>query len=144
MRLDTDVLVLGGGPAGTWAAIAAAGTGADVVLADKGYCGTSGATASGGNNLWYLPEDPDVRDAAMAEREAAGGGLTDRTWMTRVQEETYRQVNRLAGWGYRFRSTSTAGSGATRCRGRSTCAACAAGCGAPASASSTTIRRWSC
>jgi hypothetical protein len=58
---------------------------ADVVLADKGYCGTSGATASGGNNLWSLPEDPDVRDAAMAEREAAGGGLTDRTWMTRVQ-----------------------------------------------------------
>jgi succinate dehydrogenase/fumarate reductase flavoprotein subunit len=52
MRLDTDVLVLGGGPAGTWAAIAAAEAGADVVLADKGYCGTSGATASGGNNLW--------------------------------------------------------------------------------------------
>ncbi|GLY73679.1 FAD-dependent oxidoreductase [Actinoallomurus iriomotensis] len=104
MRLYTDVLVLGGGPAGAWAAIAAAGAAADVVLADKGYCGTSGATASGGNNLWYLPEDPDVRDAAMAEREAAGGGLTDRTWMTRVQEETYRQVNRLAGWGYRFPS----------------------------------------
>ncbi|GLY90341.1 FAD-dependent oxidoreductase [Actinoallomurus iriomotensis] len=60
------MLVLGGGPAGAWAAIAAAGAGADVVLADKGYCGTSGATASGGNNLWYLPEDPDVRAVAMA------------------------------------------------------------------------------
>ncbi|MCW2657822.1 MAG: FAD-dependent pyridine nucleotide-disulfide oxidoreductase, partial [Jatrophihabitans sp.] len=54
-RLDADVLVLGGGPAGTWAAIAAAEAGAQVVLADKGYCGTSGAAAAGGNNLWYVP-----------------------------------------------------------------------------------------
>ena len=100
--LDADVLVLGGGPAGAWAAIEAAAGGASVVLADKGYCGTSGAAASGGNNLWYLPEDAGVREAAMAERETAGGGLTDRGWMARVQDETYRQVNRLAGWGYRF------------------------------------------
>lgn len=51
-ELVADVLVLGGGPAGTWAAVAAAATGATVVLADKGYCGTSGAAAAGGNNLW--------------------------------------------------------------------------------------------
>jgi 2-polyprenyl-6-methoxyphenol hydroxylase-like FAD-dependent oxidoreductase len=43
--ITTDVLVLGGGPAGTWAALSAAKQGARVVLADKGYCGTSGATA---------------------------------------------------------------------------------------------------
>lgn len=50
-----DVLVLGGGPAGTWAAIAAARAGARVVLADKGYCGTSGATAPSGTGVWYVP-----------------------------------------------------------------------------------------
>ncbi|MEU9105231.1 FAD-binding protein [Streptomyces xanthophaeus] len=43
----TDVLVVGGGPAATWAALKAAEAGARVVLADKGYCGTSGATAAG-------------------------------------------------------------------------------------------------
>ena len=43
LELFTDVLVLGGGPAATWAALKAAQAGADVVLADKGYCGTSGA-----------------------------------------------------------------------------------------------------
>jgi NADPH-dependent 2,4-dienoyl-CoA reductase/sulfur reductase-like enzyme len=43
-----DVLVIGGGPAACWAAITAAANGASVVLADKGYCGTSGATASAG------------------------------------------------------------------------------------------------
>src|ERR1700733_4363084 len=34
-RYDVDVLVIGGGPAGTWAAISAAARGAKVVLADK-------------------------------------------------------------------------------------------------------------
>ena len=47
-ELVADVVVVGGGPAGTWAALAAARAGADVVLVDKGYCGTSGPTASGG------------------------------------------------------------------------------------------------
>jgi succinate dehydrogenase/fumarate reductase flavoprotein subunit len=43
MELDADVLVIGGGPAGTWAAVAAAAGGQKVVLADKGFCGTSAA-----------------------------------------------------------------------------------------------------
>ncbi len=42
LSLVTDVLVLGGGPAGAWAAIAARAAGAEVVLADKGFFGTSG------------------------------------------------------------------------------------------------------
>ncbi|OBB53749.1 hypothetical protein A5755_15505 [Mycolicibacterium fortuitum] len=50
--LSTGVLVIGGGPAATWAAISAAESGVRVILVDKGYCGTSGATAAGGNNLW--------------------------------------------------------------------------------------------
>ncbi|GAA0362474.1 FAD-binding protein [Microbispora corallina] len=99
---DADVLVLGGGPAGAWAAIAAAEAGAVVVLADKGYCGTSGSAASGGNNLWYVPPDLALREDAMARREAIAGGLTERRWMARVLDETYRQINRLAGWGYPF------------------------------------------
>ncbi|GII63806.1 pyridine nucleotide-disulfide oxidoreductase [Sphaerisporangium krabiense] len=99
---EADVLVIGGGPAGAWAAVAAAEAGAEVVLADKGYCGTSGSAASGGNNLWYLPPDPARREAAIAARETLAGHLTDRRWMARVLDETYRQVNRLADWGYPF------------------------------------------
>ncbi|MEU2395471.1 FAD-dependent oxidoreductase [Streptomyces sp. NPDC007369] len=38
----TDVLVVGGGPAATRAALEASRAGASVVLADTGYCGTSG------------------------------------------------------------------------------------------------------
>lgn len=102
IELDTDVLVLGGGPAGTWAAVAAATAGARVVLADKGYCGTSGSAASGGNNLWYVPPDPAARRASVAARFTAGGRLGDRWWMARVVEETYRRVGDLAAWGYPF------------------------------------------
>jgi succinate dehydrogenase/fumarate reductase flavoprotein subunit len=97
-----DVLVIGGGPAGCSAAIAAAERGAEVLLVDKGYCGTSGAAASAGVGIWYVPPDPVLREEAMASREALGGWLMDRDWMGRVLDETYLQVDRLAGWGYQF------------------------------------------
>ena len=59
VTLTADVLVIGGGPAGTWAAIKAAQAGADVVLADKGYCGSSGATAAVGTGVWYVDAGPE-------------------------------------------------------------------------------------
>jgi succinate dehydrogenase/fumarate reductase flavoprotein subunit len=89
--------VLGGGPAGTWAAVSAAEHGARVVLADKGFCGTSGATAAAGTGVWYIDPDPSHREAAMASREKLGGHLQDRRWMSRVLDCTYAQSSRLAG-----------------------------------------------
>ncbi|MBE1462896.1 FAD-binding protein [Kibdelosporangium phytohabitans] len=94
--LTADVLVVGGGPAATWAAVKAASTGARVVLADKGYCGTSGATASAGTGVWYVPPTPEARERAMASREALGGYLADRGWMARVLEQTYESINEFA------------------------------------------------
>ncbi|MCK1351322.1 FAD-binding protein [Bradyrhizobium sp. CW7] len=99
---DADVLVLGGGPAGTWAAISAAEHGARVVLADKGFCGTSGATAAAGTGVWYVDPAPERREAAMASREKLGGHLQDRRWMARVLDRTYAQSNQLADWGYPY------------------------------------------
>lgn len=100
----TDVLVLGGGPAGTWAAISAAQRGASVILADKGFCGTSGATAPSGTGVWYVQPDPAKREAAMASREVLGGYLQDRRWMARTLDQTYDNVGQLAQWGYPFRN----------------------------------------
>jgi succinate dehydrogenase/fumarate reductase flavoprotein subunit len=101
-QFEADVLVLGGGPAGTWAAISAARHGARVVLADKGFCGTSGATAAAGTGVWYVDPDPAQREAAMANREKMGGYLQDRRWMARVLDRTYAQSNQLADWGYPY------------------------------------------
>ncbi|MFJ8591102.1 FAD-dependent oxidoreductase [Streptomyces sp. NPDC093598] len=72
LEFTTDVLVVGGGPAATWAALKAAQDGADVILADKGYCGTSGATASAGNGVWYVPPEPAARQAAQAASTGCG------------------------------------------------------------------------
>ena len=94
--LSADVLVVGGGPAGTWAAIKAAQAGADVVLADKGRCGSSGATASVGTGIWYVEDEPELREAAMASREALGGHLAERDWMARVLDGTHARMDELA------------------------------------------------
>ncbi len=101
-NLQADVLVVGGGPAGTWAAWSAAFAGASVVLVDKGYCGSSGSAAASGNGVWYVPPDAKAREAAMASREALGGFLANRDWMQRVLDRTYTNVNLLAEWGYPF------------------------------------------
>jgi succinate dehydrogenase/fumarate reductase flavoprotein subunit len=94
--VSTDVLVIGGGPAGTWAAIKAVQAGADVVVADKGHTGSSGATASVGTGIWYVDDVPELREAAMVSRESLGGHLAEREWMTRVLDETHARVDELA------------------------------------------------
>lgn len=99
---DADVLVIGGGPAGTWAAVAAAARGARVVLADKGFCGTSGATAPSGTGVWWVAPELQARSAAKAQREAPGGHLANHLWMDRVLDTTWTLLQQLADWGYPF------------------------------------------
>lgn len=99
LTLDTDVLIIGGGPAGTWAALQARQQGADVVLVDKGYCGTSGATAPSGTGVWYVAPEPEARAKAKASREALGGYLADHHWMDRVLEQTWENMNLLGTQG---------------------------------------------
>ncbi|MBF6446241.1 FAD-binding protein [Nocardia elegans] len=94
-QIDADVLVIGGGPAACWAAIHAREAGAEVVLVDKGYCGTSGATAPAGTGVWYVAPDPAARAAAKAGREELGGFLADHHWMDRVLDQTYANMHRL-------------------------------------------------
>ncbi|KZM71434.1 FAD-dependent oxidoreductase [Nocardia terpenica] len=100
-EIAADVLVLGGGPAGVWAALAAAAEGARVVLVDKGRCGASGPTAKGIVSLWNIPPGP-ARDEAVRRSFEHGGQLGDPEWMHRVLAETHRRVDQLVRWGYRF------------------------------------------
>ncbi|PLR28805.1 oxidoreductase [Caulobacter zeae] len=91
---ETDVLVIGGGLAGTWATIAAAREGARVILADKGYCGTSGVTATAGPGHWWVP--PEHREAAVADRLKRSLGLGDPDWMARILDLTWTSLPQLS------------------------------------------------
>ncbi|MGO4682140.1 FAD-dependent oxidoreductase [Hyphomicrobium sp. 2TAF46] len=97
LSITTDVLIVGGGMAGAWAATSAAQAGAKVVLADKGYCGTSGVTATAGPGHWWVPPNPpEARDIAVANRVAAGLGLGEAEWMYRIIDQTWRTLPTLA------------------------------------------------
>nr|WP_246678934.1 MULTISPECIES: FAD-binding protein [unclassified Mesorhizobium] len=103
LQLQTDVLVLGGGPSAAWAAVAAAESGAQVVLADKGYLGTSGATAPSNTGTWCVPPG-DNRHAVVERRWQRTGELADQRWMLRCVDTAYRNLLRLSEWGYPFPS----------------------------------------
>lgn len=99
--IETDVLVVGGGPAAAWAALSAVEAGARVVLADKGYHGTSGATAPSNTGTWCLPPG-EGRLRAIEQRFKRSAGLADRRWMLRCADRAYENLLRLAEWGYPF------------------------------------------
>ncbi|KSV72046.1 oxidoreductase [Sinorhizobium sp. GW3] len=102
-HIETDVLVVGGGPAAAWAALSAAETGARVVLADKGYHGTSGATAPSNTGTWCVPPG-EGRAASVEQRFKRTAGLADRRWMLRAADRAYENLLKLVEWGYPFPS----------------------------------------
>jgi succinate dehydrogenase/fumarate reductase flavoprotein subunit len=94
LHLQADVLVIGGGMGGAWAAISAAVEGARVVLVDKGRCGVSGVTAAAGPGHWWVP--PAHRDEAVDKRHVPTLGLADKRWMHRILDETWRHLPTLS------------------------------------------------
>ena len=101
LSLVADVLVIGGGPAGAWAAIAARAAGCDVILADKGFLGTSGATAPSNTETWLAaPGAP--RAQAIARHIAKTSGLCDADHTDRVLDGAYRGLARMVAWSYPF------------------------------------------
>ncbi|HVY58423.1 MAG TPA: FAD-binding protein [Xanthobacteraceae bacterium] len=101
LSLQADVLVLGGGPAGAWAALAAARNGAKVILADKGRMGTSGATAPSNAGTWCVPPDEN-RLQTVERRWHRTKGLAVKQWMLRCVDTAYENLLRLSEWGYPF------------------------------------------
>lgn len=108
VTLTTDVLIVGGGMAACWAASSAARTGARVILVDKGFVGTSGVTATGGPNHWWVPPDPARRAQAVEDRFARAFDLAERDWMARIIDETWRALPELSGY-YPFDSDGHGG-----------------------------------
>ena len=106
LNAQAGVLVLGGGPAGGWAAIAAAEAGQSVILVDKGYFGTSGATAPSNTGTWCIPPG-DARRSAVERRAARTGGLSTPRRALQVLDASYEGLKLLLERGYPFPTDET-------------------------------------
>ncbi len=96
--LQTDVLVIGGGFAGTWASLRAADLGASVTLVDKAYVSKSGAsTMSGG--ITTCPLDTDDLDLWAREFIERGDYMCDQRWTYQLLEGQRERVKDYERWG---------------------------------------------
>ncbi|MCX6012480.1 MAG: FAD-dependent oxidoreductase [Chloroflexi bacterium] len=106
--IETDVLILGGGIAGCWAAIAAAGKGARVVIFEKGATITSGA-GGGGADHWGGAVTGNPRSSITAEEYAEAelrGGRYGNGIMAYIQgRESYETLLELEKMGGKVRDT---------------------------------------
>jgi succinate dehydrogenase/fumarate reductase flavoprotein subunit len=100
-HLDCDVLIVGAGGAGMYAAIAAAREGAgQVLLADKSLVGRGGATVMAQMTVAAAlgEESPDDWTAHLADTLAAGRGLCDETLAALLCREAPARVREMAEW----------------------------------------------
>jgi succinate dehydrogenase/fumarate reductase flavoprotein subunit len=101
--IETDVLVIGGGMAGNFAAIKASSQGASVTLVDKGYAGRSGATHyAGGDFAVFNPAWGHNLDAWMDQINKRCEYLNNRLWGEIVLKESYPRYQDLISWGIKL------------------------------------------
>ena len=101
MHLSTDVLVIGAGGAGMYAAIAAARAGVEVVLADKNMIGRGGATIMAQMTVAAAlsEEEPDTWEDHLADTLAAGRGLCDALLAEVLCRNAPERMREMDGWG---------------------------------------------
>ncbi|MEU6191790.1 fumarate reductase/succinate dehydrogenase flavoprotein subunit [Nocardia sp. NPDC047038] len=103
IRLDCDVLVIGGGTAGTMAALTAAEQGANVLLLEKAHVRHSGALAMGmdGVNNAVIPGKAEPEDY-VAEITRANDGIVDQRTIYQTATRGFAMVQRLERYGVKF------------------------------------------
>jgi succinate dehydrogenase/fumarate reductase flavoprotein subunit len=100
--VETDVLVVGGGMAGCFAAIKAKEKGVDVALVDKGYVGKSGQTPWASCTEVFNPEWGHKLDAWMDQVNTMGEYVNNREWTEIVLKGSYARYQDLVSWGVEF------------------------------------------
>ncbi len=101
MHLETDVLVIGAGGAGMYAAIEAARGGAKVLLADRSLIGRGGATIMAQMTVAVSvgEEVPDHWEHHYADTLTAGRGLCDPALARLLCEEGPEVIREMDAWG---------------------------------------------
>ncbi len=97
--IETDVLVIGGGYAGNFAAIKATEAGAKVVMAVKGRTGRSGLTPWA--NSWFVFKDTKgiTREQYIQQFLLSGEYLNNLDFTEILMEESYERYQELSSWG---------------------------------------------
>lgn len=103
LHLECEVLVVGGGTAGTMAAITAAEQGADVLLLEKAHVRHSGALAMGmdGVNNAVIPGKATPEDY-VAEITRANDGIVNQKTIYQTATRGHEMVKRLERYGVKF------------------------------------------
>jgi succinate dehydrogenase/fumarate reductase flavoprotein subunit len=99
--LRTDVLVIGGGFAGCFAAIRAAEAGAEVLMAVKGRTGRSGLTPWA--NSWFVFKDTKgvSREGYLRQFELSGEYLANMDFVNILMDESFDRYEEVSSWGAR-------------------------------------------
>jgi succinate dehydrogenase/fumarate reductase flavoprotein subunit len=99
--MQTDVLVIGAGAAGMYAAIAAARAGAQVLLVDRSLIGRGGATVMAQMTVAVAvgEEEPDHWEFHLADTLKAGRGLCDPALSALLCEEGVECIREMDAWG---------------------------------------------
>jgi succinate dehydrogenase/fumarate reductase flavoprotein subunit len=101
--VETDVLVIGGGIAGCFAAIKARDQGLDVMIVDKAYAGKSGASfASGMGYMVFNPAWGLDLNACMNAIHTKGEYLNNHEWTEIVFKDSWQTYQDLVSWGVEF------------------------------------------
>ncbi|MFD5590468.1 fumarate reductase/succinate dehydrogenase flavoprotein subunit [Streptomyces griseorubiginosus] len=102
-EIRCDVLVIGGGTAGTMAALTAAEHGANVLLLEKAHVRHSGALAMGmdGVNNAVIPGRAEPDDY-VAEITRANDGIVDQSTVRQTATRGFGMVQRLESYGVKF------------------------------------------
>jgi succinate dehydrogenase / fumarate reductase, flavoprotein subunit len=100
MHLETDVLVIGAGGAGMYAALEAERTGASVILADRSLIGRGGATVMAQMTVAAAlgEQTPDHWEYHLSDTLAAGRGLCDERLAALVCEDGPRRIREMDAW----------------------------------------------
>jgi len=100
MHIETDVLVIGAGGAGMYAALEAARAGASVVLADRSLIGRGGATVMAQMTVAAAlgEQTPDHWEHHLSDTLAAGRGLCDERLAALLCEEGPQRLREMDAW----------------------------------------------
>lgn len=101
VQLETDVLVIGSGAAGFFAAIKAREAGANALVVDKSQSGFSGASAHGAQNIRIMFPGDNLDDFAK-ESIVWSDYLADQDIVYAVVGESYDRFQDMLKWGIQF------------------------------------------